>query len=81
MFRKLFGFKQKPQLNLKALLLKAIESDEYGVYPYSSTETFDLSQSETMEYSIFKVPVEFVDSLESFATQSYLPIFGKPQIE
>jgi hypothetical protein len=62
----------------KKTLLKAIESEDYGFYPYSSEDTFEMLRSETTRYSIVRVPVEFVKSFEAFAAHCYLRTFNRP---
>ena len=62
----------------RKILLSAIDTGRRGYYPYSSEDTFELLRSETTRYSIFRVPVEFVESFEAFAADAFLRWFDKP---
>jgi hypothetical protein len=60
----------------KDALLAAIKSDGYAYFPYSSEDVFELCHSETTRYSVFRVPVEFVKSFETFSADSFMAAFG-----
>lgn len=60
---------------------EALRKKDFGYYPYSIEDTFELLRSETTRLEIFRVPIDLVGSYASFVASSCLRICDEKAIE